>query len=331
MPTPTQIFETAGDGRRAPINSDNTFNFIRTFRVVYDEPVFDLAEVAGAKISESVRLPRKGEPYSTQFSKATVRVIDPTDVNDEGCVFDVRVEYSSEGSSSNRDNPDNPLKRPWKVSFSFDFKEKTLERAKSSIGAFNESVAVATIAGEKFDPPLVQQETFTLVRMVKNMANFPTALARETVKSMNKNKTNVAGIDVPELHAFMRSITSGDKQKENDVEFYAVTFEVLIAGQIQNQNVNYVPKNTARNKVSPFDTEILHAGYRAFYVNSPGSSDADEVTINNKKPSKPVLLNDEGAYDPEAQKPENASYIVFRTFEAKDWKNLGLPVNQGGV
>lgn len=132
----------------------------------------------------------------------------------DGCskFWDATAKYSTKYDNQQQGNP---LERPIKKSLSFNYYRRDI-----SVDA--EGKPITNSAGEKPNETAQIDACHPLLRFVRNEATIP--VERAQLYNLATNSDEFYGAPAGTMR--MNSISTSDLQRENDVDFYAVTYEV---------------------------------------------------------------------------------------------------------
>lgn len=196
--------------------ADGKFEVSDAWKIYLDDPAGGAWEAGGAWAADvSDRPPRERSQYVTvsgiglpAYCKSrTIRPLDPKVI--PGTAFLLEAKFDNETSPI-----EDPLSRPPVISYGFGKYTKVWEEDA-------DGKAIMNSAKQIFDPPLEEDDDRPIVTFVRNEAEFPFLLAVEYERAVNSD--GWWGLDPGQ--AKIQSIT-GQPQKENDVEFYQVTYEL---------------------------------------------------------------------------------------------------------
>jgi hypothetical protein len=227
----------------------------------------------------------------------------------------VNWEPPQQGYGSGGSNP-NPLSRPVRYSLEWASHTKAVEKDIYDRPLENS-------AGQLFDPLEIDDARPVLVA-TKNMASLPTiiAMAVEYINTINDSTF----FGAPAYSAKIESITSGELQTENEVDFYAVQFRIQF---------------TNPDEYDGWDVRVLNRGPEALVWNAEKGKDELKRVVAMDKDGNPtddgelittakldkdgyqLKPGDEGIYIPFVD-DVGTNGLPWRFYRPKDFSGLGI-------
>lgn len=326
MPTVTEIIEARSANIEAGGSGSEGIQrrYSRQFRVWMDSWADSSLRVV---ICEGI--PRIGDVYSvggTTDTGARCHRVDPQ-ATEEPRQWTVTVEYSTSpndigdmlkeaGTSADPNNPadnsgdqgqgggpggsqaNNPLAKPAQIVWGVERYTVAAQKAYKDVDSGIQNVAVASAAGEPFDPPVeidAGRLTLTITRNEPTFSQVTATLFQDRVNSdqffeIGAGKVKCNGI-------------TGQSQEENGVQFWVVTYSFSI-------------------RLDGWYLVVLNQG---FYEISGGNR-VRIVDSNGDPVSAPVPLNAAGAKLTVAQVQAGSfTYRTFQVYEEREFSVLNLP------
>lgn len=178
--------------------------------------------------------------------------------------WDVEAEYDTAPIDSD-DNPESPLARPAKITWSTTKYQKAIERDR-------DGNAIINSAGDYFDPPPIADVSRWTASVTKNVAGVPTSIL-SYVDGLNSSTWEIDGVSVEANVAKVMSISIGEEQVEGDVVYRQFSYTVEF------------------DPVDKWKGKYLNQG---FYYKD-GSNRKRILDANSKPVVTPKLLNSSGA------------------------------------
>lgn len=163
------------------------------------------------------------------------------------------------------DNPESPLARPAKITWSTTKYQKAIERDR-------DGNAIINSAGDYFDPPPIADVSRWTASVTKNVAGVPTSIL-SYVDGLNSSTWEIDGVSVEANVAKVMSISIGEEQVEGDVVYRQFSYTVEF------------------DPVDKWKGKYLNQG---FYYKD-GSNRKRILDANSKPVVTPKLLNSSGA------------------------------------
>jgi hypothetical protein len=312
-------------GRTGNLDDTRNREYVQVFRVLVTSSL-DGPEVAGSAIG----IPRIWTPYIPPSGRMDLGswcrqvTANPTESD---YVWEVTCRYSSKLEKGDR-RPDqqneNPTLRPIEV-------EISMERVATPFEFDRLGFAVVNSAGEKFDPPVMTDIKYRVIRISKNqpptfdhnrILNYVDSINSD--KWMGYNRGEVKCADIRE-----------SLQWEGSFPFWRVTY-VFHARQAR------IPKNCRWGNKKDFIGKkvelswsefILDRGYRELYESSPGVkklrpiANPDGIGVV----STPALLNGEGVaiLQPMAKRTEIENAGDWEEGDETEYGGGELPAESG--
>lgn len=221
------------------------------------------------------------------------------DQDEAPTVWTATVSYSSapyDKDDEEDEDFDSPLDKPARIRWT------TTQFTKPIFRDLNEE-AIVNSAGDYFDPPIeVDASRFSLV-VEKNLVSVPSWVLTYS-NAINNASFDVLGLTIPARTAKLSELAISEVQKEQDVEFYTVTFRLELANAEEEDWV----------------VRVLDQGLHEYeptisgYVKTP-------ILIDGEPAKQPVLLNGSGVaiVNPE---PTDAVYLEYNVYREKDFSVL---------
>lgn len=250
-----------------------------TYRIVMgpDDTIADVTAIE--------QLPALFEPYEFD-SKAkciSLSIKEQSESGEQGSVWLADAEWSTDAVEKS----ESPLDEPIRYSLRWEQTEKVVERD-------IHGNAIANTIGDLFvDPPYTEQDELPILVAVRNFPatalEFLIALALDYKKSTNAD----IFLGAPVGTAKLKDIQTGEIQKQDDIEYYRVSFEFVF-------------------NADGWQPEILNRGHRA------KDADGNIYELPNKEVSN---LKQDGTVVAEGEQPY---YIPFETLNPKSYFALGV-------
>jgi hypothetical protein len=205
---------------------------------------------------------------------------------DDGCTFEVTVQYTPYDPTQ---WPQNPINYPIRVGWGFAKFETVVEEDK-------DGNKVTNSAGDYFDPPITMDDTRPLLKVTRNEATYNPAMAKtwkDTINSLTWNGFDPYTVKVGEI--------TGDLQYNPECGFY---FEVTYEFEIE---------------VKGWRKLILDQGLRAL-----DSGTGKQYAILDEKGEEitsPVLLDGSGNKLANGASPV---YLSFKVYTEADFTPLNI-------
>jgi len=218
------------------------------------------------------------------------------DQDEAPTVWTATVSYSSapyDKDDEEDEDFDSPLDKPARIRWT------TTQFTKPVFRDLNEE-AIVNSAGDYFDPPIeVDASRFSLV-VEKNVASVPTWVLTYP-NTINDASFDVQGLTIPARTAKMSELAISEVQKEQDVEFYTITFRLELANADEEDWVVRV-LDQGLHEIDSEDTKT-------------------PILIDGEAAKQPVLLNGDGSAisNPE---PIDAVFLDFYVYREKDFSAL---------
>ena len=292
--------------------------YARTFRVITNNPlhtVVDIGNAPGIPILWN-RYPSDPVCYCEKVNVKRTR--------SSREVWEVTASYTNK--IDEEDEPEeNPLARPWKLSWASQTFQKVAERGikRETIDAQGTTIVAAPAgdiegpiinsAGDQFDPPVQIEASNWALTAKKNIASVPTWLM-DFRDSLNDSQITIAGVTFEKNELRINSMSIGEYAIENDIGYFP--FEIQIA-----------------QKSETWTRELLDQGtHEIKTVNVGGVSTDSRVRIVDKKGqhvTEPIRLDGEGKkLEPDTAPVEDSIFIRYQVYlKERDYSSLGLPTS----
>jgi hypothetical protein len=219
----------------------------------------------------------------------TARKIDPKQMAVSPYAWTVTVTYSTEPLREDEDEPENPLDRPVRISWSSELSQEFTTKDKDGKPMLNS-------AGDPLEP-YEKDDVRWIIRLVKNFSALPTWVANFTNK-VNSSSLSIGGLTLAERTCKVQSLQISEQQVQNDIPYVEVSVEIA-----------YRPDT--------WDAKRLDEGFHE----KLGSTRQKILLDDNNEPSEPVPLNGAGAHISEPD-PDNAVYLDYEIYEEEDLNDL---------
>lgn len=218
----------------------------------------------------------------------TARKFDVKQESASPIAWRVNVVYSTEPLTEDEDEPENPLDRPVKVSWSSELAQEFTTKDKDGKPFINS-------AGDPFEPK-ERDDVRWIIKLTKNFDALPPWVANY-VNKVNSSTLNVQGLSLAERTCKVQALDIGEIQVQNDIPYQEVSVELA-----------YRP-NT-------WDLDILDEGFN--YIDG---STRKKAQVNGEDASEPILLDGDGGIlsSPDA---DNAVFLTFKMYEEADLNDL---------
>tara|TARA_R100000808_G_scaffold7070_1_gene20810 strand:- start:23149 stop:24093 length:945 start_codon:yes stop_codon:yes gene_type:complete len=302
-------------GQTGNLDSELVKTYARTFRVIATagETVVDVGNATG--------IPTLWEqhPYDSHCWCDKVNV---KRIANSRQVWEVTTTYTNKFDEDDKDD-DNPLNRPWKLSWSSQSFQKVAERGikRETIDATGATVVnapagnvegpIVNSAGDGFDPPVQIEGSDWQVVAKKNIATVPTWLM-DYRDAINASGITIAGISFGSQELRISGMSIGEYTVENEIGYYP--FEITI-----NQ------------KSETWMRELLDQGtHEIRVINANGQSTESRMRIVDKAGqhvTEPVRLDGSGQkLTPDNADIDKSIFIRYQVYlKEKDFSALGLP------
>ena len=298
-------------------SADNTWlrTYTRVFRVITDDPNHSVYDI-GSHPSIPLLWSLHPDDLRTFCDKITPkRISGSREVWDVTCTYTNKVEEDTE--------PDeNPLNRPWKLSWTSQLFTKVAERGikRETIDARGNVIVPApggailgpliNSAGDQFDPPVEIEQSNWQLTAKKNIATVPTWLM-DYRDSLNHSAITIAGILFQRGELRINSMSIGPFTYENKVGFYP--FEIQIA-----------------QKSETWIRELLDQGtHEVKTLNVGGTPTQSRLRVVDKKGqhvTEPVRLDGLGHKLADDALMEESIFIRYQVYlKERDYSALALP------
>jgi len=221
------------------------------------------------------------------------------DQDEAPTVWTATVSYSSapyDKDDEEDEDFDSPLDKPARIRWT------TTQFTKPIFRDLNEE-AIVNSAGDYFDPPIeVDASRFSLV-VEKNLASVPSWVLTYS-NAINNASFDVLGLTIPARTAKLSELAISEEQKEQEVEFYTVTFRLELANAEEEDWV----------------VRVLDQGLHEYEPTTSGYTKTP-ILIDGEPAKQPVLLNGNGVaiVNPE---PTDAVYLEYNVYREKDFSVL---------
>ena len=273
------------EGRRASLDEKGVRQYTRVF-VVKTNNKNDGSQTVG----NAAGLPRRGDAYvAGTDSDVGARCVglEPRQLDAGGLNWEVTVNYSSKSDSQ----ADNPLARPSEKNFTFAKYQKVFEK---DIATGN---PVCNSAGDPFDPPIDIDDSRPIITIRRNEASFSGAIAIDYQDAVNTDVFLGFAVGIVKV-----SNISATSKRENDTDFYEVTYEFECRRE-------------------GWKIEVLDVGFESLET---GGTKKEILDANKNHRSHPAKLN--GSGQPLAnQGPGFGTFLTFNAYKTKPFAPLGLP------
>lgn len=300
-------------------SADNTWQrtYSRVFQVITDSPshsVFEVGSASGIPLLWSLH------PDDT---RCFCDKITPKRLASSRQIWEVTCSYTNK--LDEEDEPDeNPLSRPWKLSWTSQLFTKVAERGikRETINAGGTTIVPApggsiegpiiNSAGDQFDPPVEIEQSNWQLTAKKNIATVPTWLM-DYRDSLNNSQITIAGINFGKGELRINSMSIGEYAFENTIGFYP--FEIQIAQRSETWMRELLDQGTHEVKT----------------VNIGGAATVSRLRIVDKKGqhvTEPVRLDGGGVKLPDLAAVEDSVFIRYQVYlKERDYGSLGLPTS----
>lgn len=226
---------------------------------------------------------------------ARVKTISVRQADDAAEKFTASVTYDTKFEQP-QELPKNPLARP--VRYYLELMQ--FERV---VDTDNRGRPIVNSLGMPFDPPLMQDDSRQVLVAVRNIANiFELTSLQQTYKdAINTNPFYGA----KPRQAKIVSITSGEEQRENAVNYFEVAIRVAFRGEGDT-----------------WDRKLLNVAMKRRIRNSDGSYRIADTDKDGNKISSPIMLNRDGTMVREGV--DEPVWLTFRTYPERDFRGLGI-------
>ena len=241
--------------------------------------------------------------YSEHPQNSLMTVRDVSLSQDEGpTVWTATVQYSSapyDKDDEEDEEYDEPTDKPARIKWT------TTQFTKPIYKDIN-GEAIVNSAGDYFDPPIEIDASRWSIVVEKNLASIPTWVL-DYRNVINSSAFEVQGLTIPRAVAKLSELAISEKQKEQDTEFYTVTFRLELA--------------TAEE--GDWGLQLLDQGLHEveFSEEGGGTYTKKPITIDGEAAKQPVLLDGNGIaiINP---KPTDAVFLEFDGYVDKDFSVL---------
>lgn len=192
--------------------------------------------------------------------------------------WDVRVTYSTEPLREDEDEPENPLDRPVRITWSSELSQEFTTKDKDGKPMMNS-------AGDALEP-FEKDDVRWIIRLTKNFSQVPSWVATY-VNRVNSTSITIQGVILSARTAKVQSLEIGEVQVQNDIPYQEVSAELAY-------------------KLDTWDVDRLDEGFH--YLDSGSRK---RVLLDDNEPStEPVPLDGSGGI---LSSPDEDN-AVFRTF-----------------
>jgi len=277
----------------------------RQWRVVTDNKADDANYIINHGLTHNI-LPNLYFPHPTNIA-ATARRIRAESQSETPLHWIVTVVYSTAPlKAEEKEKEDNKTPTNRKAKYQW-----TTNLFRESVEKDIDGNAILNSAGDGFDPPIERDASNWVVTITKNILSAPSWLLEYNNTPINDSEITIDGVVIEEKTARLATINIGDEQIENGTTFRVLTMQIEI-------------------KSGGWDVDVLDQGFR--YLKEPeggGDKVLTEILVkdDNKemvKPSTPQLLDGEGGLLPTPVDPDDAEFMTFSIYKAKDFSMLPL-------
>ncbi len=260
------------------------------YLVILDDPTDSpgVARTAGG-------IPEVGDAYAWDVT-ATCKRVEATVASESRLKYIVSVDY--ETPTANTPTSDDPLTDPVQIHWTTQIRTEVLDK---DIYGTN----VRNSAGDKFDPPLVQDLYDPLVTITRNELVYNPAFAQSYRGAVNEDYVIIAGMPAALAQALCLQYDA-DSEVRNGIAFWRVTYQIAFRAE-----------TWARG--------LLDLGMREITVAGDLTSDKTWIKDDqDREVREAVRLN--GLGQPLANDAAAGIYGSFATYPLKEFGLLGLNV-----
>lgn len=219
----------------------------------------------------------------------TARKIDAKQLAASPYAWIVTVTYSTEPLREDEDEPENPLSRPVRITWSSELSQEFTTKDKDGKPMLNS-------AGDPLEP-WERDDVRWIIRLTKNFSSLPSWVANY-VNKVNSSSLTIQGITLAARTCKLQALNIGEQQVQNDIPYIEVSADIA-----------YRP--------DAWDVKRLDEGFHE----KLGATRQKILLDDNNEPSEPVPLNGSGAHLSEPD-PDNAVYLTYKIYEEADLNDL---------
>ena len=286
----TAVVEIGGKQLRRTLAADN---YVRRFKITSDDREDDADLIKTEAVAAG--LPDIGDAYSLSVTNALANDLDIRQTPAEPTVWEATVTYdnSTSGAQHNPDPEDDDTIYEWGEQVIIVPIDQTTDAPPENID---------NSAGDKFNPPLTQEEALLTLRITRNKNSFNPNTAAAFRNTINDAVETLNVPDCTSLAAgagtlYIASYTAINGERDGD-KFWTETILLV-----------YRPDGWAR--------DVLDAGLRRL----DGGGDLVPIYVQGQKATEPIPLDGAG-------QPKSASgdftILTFDVREEADFSTLSL-------